>query len=623
MPFKMIKFPTLNKVEQKFFVILFSLCLAYLIYELIYIPYWALSADEFVFARHIYEYTYHLPYRDFPPYKTILGYYVLSLPLWFSQHILAPLFYIKTEIALLNTLALGLTCYWGTQFFSRSALLITALAILANQTFLLYGTDLRVDMLTCWFCLFAALAILDKRFMLAGLCMATAFLISQKALWTYVAINGGLALCFCLFTSGIYTWRALVKFNTATALPILGYIVFWSLLSDQQTVLHNLFYEAYIQAGIDWYTPIYLTCWLVVLNHGPMLFFLWPLTFISLSKEYNHSETIQRRLFILISSSIALLLFVSYKQAFPYNFVFTIPALFLLYADFFTWFLRNDHVVIQNKFVVWFYAGLLFSIVYLADLSAWYYLAIFIPLLLSSVAQANFKRQIILCIFVLTGIILPFISSFNISRHADGRYQQTMLQLTADLLQDGSSYVGGIPYLYNRDQSIDGMQNLIGPALEYLYQPTPKLATLLLPSLYLAPTNQQEILQAFEKKPVKVIIDNYRIKYLPSSILNYINNNYQQYNGSVYLYAPLITSSQLSFRLKFSGTYQITANKKQAIRLDGKIKQPGILVNLRAGDHITDAQQDYRLVYMPTMPANSYPKYTKDAWLNMIKAIIS
>lgn len=627
MAFKMNRFFPPLKTDYYFFAGLISICVTYLIYELIYIPYWALSADEFVFARHIYEYTYHVPYLDFAPYKTILGYYLLSLPFFFTKHFLAPLFYIKDEIALINTLCLGMAAYWSRKFFNRTALILSLLAIMANQTFLLYGTDLRVDMLTSWACLFAVLSLLHSRMILAGLIMATAFLISQKALWAFVAINSSLLLCWLLFRSTLYSLRHISLFNLTTALPIVAYIIGWSLVSDPTIVLHNLFYEAYIQAGIDWYTPIYLTCWLAVLTHGPMLFFLWPTTLVSIVRECSINENIQRRIFILSFANISLLLFISYKQAFPYNFVFTVPAFFLLYSEFFTWLL--SHKTWEFKPSFWSYIACavygcgIFLIVYLGGLPAIYYSAIFVPILLTNLVKidSKLKIDIILGLFVLTGIALPFYHSVKTSENIDGSYQQAMLNLTAELLKDGGSYVGGIPYLYNNDQAIGGMQNLIGPALEYLYQPTSKLEKLLLPSLYLGPISNQEILNDFDRKAVKIILDNYRIKYLPPVLLNYINHNYQQFNGSVYLYAPLIEPTQLSFTLKFSGQYRIEGHGN-SIQLDGKKVKMNTLLSLNQGDHITNAKQVYRLVLVPAI-ANSYQQFKNDEWVMMIKAIIS
>ena len=180
------------------------ICLSYFIFECFFIPFEVLSADEFVFARHIYEYTFHIPYLDFQPYKSVIGHYLLVIPLFFSHTLFEPIFYIKEEIALLNTACIALTCYWGATLFDKRAVLLTMLALLANHYFLIYSTDLRVDMLTSWCCLFSLLAIGQARLTLGGLLLGLAFLISQKAMWYVIAINGSMLMCNPTTTFSLY-----------------------------------------------------------------------------------------------------------------------------------------------------------------------------------------------------------------------------------------------------------------------------------------------------------------------------------------------------------------------------------------------------------------------------------
>ncbi len=563
--------------QPYFFYGILLICLSYLIAEYFFIPYGALSADEFVFARHIYEYTFHVPYRDFAPYKTVLGYYLLSLPFFFSHTLFGPLFYAKGEIALLNVGFIALTAYWSSRFFNQKAILLTLLAIIANQLFLVYATDLRVDMLTSWVSLAAALGVLQYRSWLGGCLVGMAFLISQKALWYVAALNGALALC-ALLPYSRYSFRFLIQFNVAAALPILLYISGYSAIASPRLVLYNLFYEAYIQAGIDWYMPIFWRCWQAILYHGPLLFLLWPLTFLILFKK-PIKKPIEQSIFILTFSSIALLLFITYKQPFPYNAVFTVPAFFLLYADFISWLL--------------------------------------------TLPKYSAGKSLFFTLFITLGILYPFYTSWQTCRLLDGHYQQTMLKTVTHLLQPGEDYVAGIPFLYQQDQPIDGMKNLIGPAIDYLYSPTDKLRPLLLPSLYLSPTSPPKILAEFDKMSVKIIINNYRLLYLPPAIVNYIKNNYQHLYGSIYLYAPTIAPSQLTFYLKFTGSYRLQA--KISVIIDGKRKQPGQIISLKKGDHTTHADENYRLVLIPDRD-RSLPvfdsQYQQDKYFYMLKAIV-
>lgn len=610
------------------FVAIFSI---YFLFEYYFIKYSALSTDEFVFARHILDYTRALPYRDFAPYKTILGYYLLSIPLFFSQGLFAPLFWIKTEITLLNVACLGVASYWSLTFFDKRAILLAVLAIMSNQLFLIYGSDLRVDMLTSWFCLFSALCILKDQFKLGGALLGIAFLISQKALWYVFAINGSLGLCWlCFANHARFNFRSIIIFNLASALPIVLYLLVWSLAADFPSVFYNLFYEAYIQAGIDWYVPLYLTCWQAVLSHGPLLFFIWPLTFVCLFAPSD--ERIANRVFIISMASIALILFINYKQPFPYNFVFTIPAFFLLMSEFISWIIKTPNMRDkiqdrwQTKLLVAIYCLSIITLVYVFSLSALYYLIAALPLISYAYFTNQLPRQYFLysfmSLFILTGILYPLYGSVKTALVVDGTYQQTMTQVTAELLGEDSDYVSGIPFLYAKDQPIDGMKNLIGPAVDYLYAPTDKLRPLLLPSLYLTASSPDRILADFDKTPVKVIINNYRMLSLPPKMTSYLKNNYQHFYGSLYLYAPVVTKNKLSIDIKFKGNYRVEGKEKAKILLDNKLVEVGQMVSLTQGAHLSETKTDYRLVLVPKLKKPLDEGYKADHWSQMIKAIV-
>jgi hypothetical protein len=554
--------------KKAYFYSISLIALSYLLFEYFFIPYQALAADEFVFARHILDYTKSIPYLDFEPYKSVLGHYLLALPLFFSHSLFAPIFYMKGEIALINTICIMIACYWGASLFKRSAVLITLLALLANHYFLIYSADLRVDMLSSWFCLFAALSVMQQRFTLGGVLMGIAFLISQKAMWYIVAINGAM-LC------SAYSLRDCLRFNVFSGVTVFIYIAIWSLVASPGIVLHNFFYDSFIQAGIDFYLQIYLACWQAVLTHGPVLFLLWPFTLFSLFFPTSELRDAKQSLFSVCFASMALVLFITYKQPFPYNFVFTVPAFFLLYASFFSW------VTTTKKHI----------------------------------------QFMLLTAFAVTGIAYPFFIALKESKTFDGTYQRTMTAVAAELIGNDSDYVSGIPFLFTKDQPIEGMKNLIGPQLEFITTSSEKMRALLLPSLYLAPTTPEKIIDDFERAPVKVIISNYRMELLPPRIQTYLNEHYQHYYGSIYLYAPVVHASQFNFFIKFSGDYRLKA--KTHVKIDGKRVRANRVIHLNQGDHLTDAKSNYRLIFIPPVKPNLNPAFQKDNSVNMIKAIVA
>jgi hypothetical protein len=67
---------------QPYHLGIIAVCAIYLVVQLVCIPKVWLEVDELWYAHHIYQYTRHVPYLNFPPYKTVLGYYLLMLPLY-------------------------------------------------------------------------------------------------------------------------------------------------------------------------------------------------------------------------------------------------------------------------------------------------------------------------------------------------------------------------------------------------------------------------------------------------------------------------------------------------------------------------------------------------------------
>ncbi len=547
-----------------------AICLAYFTFECFYVNYAAFVVDEFAFARQIYEYTFALPYRDFTPYKGVLGNYLLTPAFFLSHDMFAPLFYIKTQVALMNTACIAISAYWARRFFNDKAILISLLAILLNHQMLLLSADLRVDMLTSWVCLFACLALTGRQARLGGILIGIAFLISQKAIWYLFAINGALICSWLSVTNTQFRPRLFLQFNFYVATVIALYVVFWSMIATPAAVYQSLFYETYLQASMDWYLKIYLSCWLIALKHGPVLFLLWPLTFRPLFDRMP-TQGLDRHIFIIVLGSLTLLQFIFYKQPFPYNFVFVAPVFFMLFSNYFSWLFDNGK-----------------------------------------------KYKTILWLMIAGGILYPLIYSLIIFPIYNKNYQQSMMRIAAELTSDGSDYVAGTPVFYQKDQPINGMKNLIGPQIEYLYEPSEKLGLALLPSLYLAKTTAQEVVNQFEYYPVKVFINNQRTSYLPPLIANYLHDNFAHYYGSIDIYAPIVGERQLTFYLKFSGKYRIESTSTKPIKIDKHVHHAGNTIYLKRGDHLTSAKSSYRLVLVPDVKED----LRKDVNGEFIKAVI-
>lgn len=615
------------------------LCSIYLIFQLSYIPHAALSVDEFWFAYHINGYTHKLPYRDFLPYKTVLGYYILSVPMLIWHSVLQPLYFIKDEIAIINTILFAGISLWLTRFYSSKAVIYSVLFIWASHLFLIYSVDLRVDMLTSWLCLISFLLILSEQFALAGIVLSLSFMVSQKTSWFFVATNFALACHWLVISRNWRVIRQTIVFNLAVIIPFCFYIFFWAMQSSASIVFNSIFHEGYNLWKLTWYSQIYRTCWSVILSNGPLLMLLWPLTWIScFVRTENDSSEFARRFFIATYSMIIIFFIVSYQQAFPYGMVLTTPVYFLIYPDFFSWLSKifQEKTILKpynNRPLFWFISLYSISIVALVtymQLSFAYYLITLIPIcigiyLVFPKLKNTFKdsfQAIILISLLCTGVLYPLIRFGFIATTLDNSYQKSMVTVSNELIKEGGGFFAGTPLLYDHDQAISGLNNLIGPAIEYLSNPSKKLLPILIPSLYLQPRTASEVLQDLKTAKIKFYVNNYRIYSLPAVIHRYLATEFVHYWGSIYIYAPQIMPKKQYFQIKFSGYYQIMTKHMGAILLDNKKIFSDNVIFLTEGLHSSEAKYSYRLKYMPANPIRLDKRYAIDHWNAMVKPIV-
>ncbi len=314
-----------------------AICMAYFFYQLFFTSYGVFSVDDFWFANSIYRFSTDIPYRDFLPYKTVLGYYYLLTPMHLSHALITPLFYTKNTLALTNTICLAMSSFWLKRFFPKSAVIISLLLLVCAEFFLTYSTNIRCDILAYWLCLFSVLLLLENKFTLAGIAIGLGFLTSQKALWYIMASNIALLVYGVWLLRDKKTFKNIFYFNLASLSVVAIYITFWSIFSDFKTVLHCVFYDAYVISTLDWYTSARKLFWTAVLSFTPLPFLLWPCTFLSVLIITKPDPLYAKRVFIIIYTTVMMLSIIPYKQPFPYYMLVTVPAFLLLYAAFFSW----------------------------------------------------------------------------------------------------------------------------------------------------------------------------------------------------------------------------------------------------------------------------------------------
>jgi hypothetical protein len=559
-----------------FYVILGLLCLAYLLTEQFINATMTISVDEFWFAHVLQHYQHNLPYRDFAPYKTVLGYYLLLLPASLAgKDAVGSLIFIKNAIAICNTVLLFIASTWLTRFFSKRAILISLTLLLTSDLMLTYSTNIRVDLLAYWFGFFACLCLLEalsrntvKYYMLGGLLMGIAFATSQKVIWCGFATQVALG-CVCLQST---QKRALLKniviFDSVLGATILAYLGLWASLSSWHTVLNNVFNEAGAMYRLDWYGPTRWLFWSYTLSFNTLLFLLCPVTLLALRKITPHDTTQIHRTFAVTYALTVAICLIPYKQIFPYYMQVMIPAFLILYAAFFSWVLVTLKITTKKAFP--FFVLLVFS-----------------------------------------GILSPIMLVSQKLTYLDGTYQKANLALMQHLLQDGSDYIAGMDLLYLHNQPIAGMKHLMGPAIDYLYHPTDTLKEVMLDSLDQNPNvTQDSVIRAISHSQVKYYVNNYRLRNAPPRIKAYLENQFTHLSGSIYVYGPLIPAGTHTLPIRFSGTYQIESKNPA---------QHGRTVQLTQGNHRFSTRTPYRLKLRVNIPQalSLDSRFQEDHWQAM------
>jgi len=624
----------LNQSKLRYFILWTALlCLAYLSFELFYTNYAILSVDEFWFAHRTYQYKSGLPYRDFAPYKTVLGYYLLLIPMTLVQGLLKPLFFTKNALALLNSTILFGTTLWLRRYFSDRALITTLMLLVCAEFILSYSTNIRVDLLAYWFCLFSVLFLFENKFILSGLLIGLGFLTSQKAIWYIAATDIALAVHWLAFARDWKTIKQILIFNLTILLIISAYILFWSHFSNFSTVMHSVFTEASIMYHLDWYNGTRKLFWFYILSYNPLLFILWPLTLISAVITYPSDHSYTKRVFLVTYVSVILLCLIPYKQVFPYYMLVTIPAFLLLYSAFFTWFyqvMRNPQpirILLVGKIGLTIFATIycltIIWLIFFLKLPKLYLLLTIIPIMLvGSIngAMRAFAQPLILMTIVFTGFVYP-LTLYAIRFPAlNSGYQHSVMNLLNALLQDNSDYLAGIELIYNKTQPIAGMRHLMLPAIDFLAHPSPKLREAMLASLYESPTaTSASVIHDLEKSNVKLYVNNYRMVAVPTVIANYLASQYQHFWGGIYLYAPEIPAGTHAALIKFAGNYLVEAWPGQSVSIDKHVIDSGKTLSLTKGIHTIHASTSIRLKLLPENVSGLLnPAYKEDQWQLML-----
>jgi hypothetical protein len=477
------------------------LALLYLVIQAVYISRLPLVMDEFDGANEAYQLLHSTPYRDFRPYKTVLGYYVEVPPLLVTNDVWTGVMVSKLWLALINTAVIFAATLALASIFSPPAALLGTLLLISVTTFLERSSELRVDMLTACVGLVSLLLLLKRRWPAAGVAAGLSFLISQKGVYYCVAgsLTGDI---FWLFESrDRKTFRDLVVMNAATLAVIAAYILLWGIVSTPSTVINATFFSSADIAFGELYNLE--EHWVRTLVRNPLFYggALAGIVWLVASRWRGRAGGTHLMAAVYGAAMFALCRW--HKQPWPYFFVILIPTLMVVHA-----------AAID---LIW-------------RLPKW--------------------RTALVVVIALFGVAWPLMYMPGIlERNHD--YQRQVVRIAHAMLGDGDTYLAGNDLIYDHAQAHTQLRRLNNPRLEALKQWPPDRIDLLIADL--------------ERAHPKLMIDDIRMRMVPPRLRAYLLTRFDRSWPSISGYAPLVSSHEHEFQIWFDGDYRIEPEGGEAI----------------------------------------------------------
>src|SRR5258707_7836737 len=221
----------LHFLDHRSRAIIIGLTLFFLGLETYYALPRPLSHDEFTGVWSVVEVASGVPYRDFEPYKPVLGYYVQLLLLQLATDTWSGYLAIRLGMTYLAVATLFLGALWLRRMFRADAVCLAYALLVVMTSLVEWAIEVRLDMLTALVGFVSLLCLLNRRVAAAGALAGLSFLISQKG--TMYALAGGVALLACfVIQRDRHRFRDVLVYAVCVLLPIGLYVACWSLIAS-------------------------------------------------------------------------------------------------------------------------------------------------------------------------------------------------------------------------------------------------------------------------------------------------------------------------------------------------------------------------------------------------------
>ena len=316
--------------RRRFLLWLALIWAVYAAMQILYITRMPMVMDEFEGAYNVHRYASSLPYRDFDPYKTVLGYYIQLPVLESAPDLWTAMLAVKLEMAAAVMLVFVVVTVALERMFAPGALLLASALLVVMSDFAERSADLRVDTLTALAGFVALAALIKRRTGWAGALTAVSMLISQKAAFYVLAAGAVLIVDLAVEGNRKAALRRGLAFGAAFGAVLLAYLTFWSFVSTPRAVVAMVFGTAVRVAMSDAYA-IRVQFWTQTLIRNPLYWALAVVAVFALARRWRTDSSRT----IAVYGAVTLALAALHKQPWPYFFVIVCVPVFMLHAAFF------------------------------------------------------------------------------------------------------------------------------------------------------------------------------------------------------------------------------------------------------------------------------------------------
>ncbi|HSM37516.1 MAG TPA: hypothetical protein VK837_14025 [Longimicrobiales bacterium] len=482
--------------------------------------------DEFQGAHAVYRLTNELPYRDFLPYKTVLGYYIQLPPFLLLGPGWSGLTAARIVATLINLVALGALALALGRRYRPEAVAVGMVLLVFVSTFVDQAFEIRVDMLTGWCGVLALLLLLNARHGSAGMAAGLAFLISQKGLFFVIAGAIAIAASVLWESRRKHALSGLIRFAVAAGFVIVSYLALWIAVAGFEDVLFITFPAAAGIARRAVYDGIELR-WARTAFRNPLFYAIAVLGTVHAAirawrklraRGGGESAGGARDAKLAVFTATLLIQMAAYPQPWSYFFLLAIPVLAVCVVDIL------DAILADERRSSW-----------------------------KGVAVAG---------LVVFGVFYPTVFTLS-SLHGDRERQRITFETGLSALGPGDTYWAGSNVFADRQQP-NGLEWLDLFNLERLRN--------------LPVEERRGLMAELAAEPPAIVIDNYRMRSLPEPFRRFIESHYAYLANGVYSYAVALEEGADSIAIPIRGVFRLEG--PGPVHLGGQRLLPGQTMNL-------------------------------------------